>query len=206
VTRTRQGTSRRPAAALLGEVRACRLCEPHLPLGARPILQFDPRARILIAGQAPGRKAHERGLPFDDVSGDRLRHWLGVDRDTFYDARRIALLPMGFCYPGTGSGGDLPPRPECAATWRARLLAQLENVQLTLILGQYSAAWHIPDGGGDKLAGLVARWKDYWPRLLPMPHPSPRNQRWLRQNPWFEREVLPKLRSRVRALLRETGA
>lgn len=132
-----------------------------------------------------------------------MRDWLGVDRDTFYDPRRIALLPMGFCYPGTGSGGDLPPRPECAATWRQRLLARLKDVQLTLILGQYSAAWHLPEAGHDKLSDLVARWKEFWPRLLPMPHPSPRNQRWLRQNPWFGREVLPRLRARVRTLLRD---
>lgn len=193
----------RSSIALVREVRACRLCEPQLPLGAKPILQFDHRARILIAGQAPGRKAHERGVPFDDVSGDRLRTWLGVDRSTFYDATKIAILPMGFCFPGTGQGGDLPPRPECAATWRRRLLSRLSRLELTLVIGQYAAAWHLPDGGSTKLSEVVAGWETHWPRLFPMPHPSPRNQRWLRQNPWFERDVLPKLRTRVRALVRD---
>jgi uracil-DNA glycosylase len=190
-----------PFAALLAQVRACRLCEPHLPLGPRPILQADPAARVLVVGQAPGRKAHERGRPFDDVSGDRLRDWLGVDRDTFYDPRRIALLPMGFCYPGTGAGGDLPPRPECAATWRARLLAQLPRVELTVVLGQYAVAWHLPDHAGGRMSDVVRDWRQWWPRLLPAPHPSPRNQRWLREHPWFERRVLPMLRRRIAVLL-----
>lgn len=191
-----------PVASLLAEVRACRRCEPQLPLGARPILQFDPRARILVAGQAPGRKAHERGIPFDDVSGDRLRNWLGIGREVFYDAARVAILPMGFCYPGTGPGGDLPPRAECAAAWRSRLLAQLPALQLTLVIGRHAAAWHLPESSGEKLSDVVARWRDHWPGVLPMPHPSPRNQRWLRERPWFAREVLPRLRSRVAALVR----
>jgi uracil-DNA glycosylase len=191
--------------ALLREVRACTVCAPHLPLGPRPILQFDPRARLLIVGQAPGRKAHERGMPFADVSGDRLRAWLGITTEQFYDARLIALLPMGFCYPGTGKGGDLPPRPECAQTWRERLLARLPAIELTLVIGQYAADWHLPDASHRKLADLVADWKRHWPRLLPMPHPSPRNQRWLRERPWFERDVLPPLRRRVQQLL-STGS
>ncbi len=186
---------------MLAEVRACRLCEPALPLGARPILQLDPRARILIAGQAPGRRAHLSGVPFSDVSGDRLRQWLGIDKDIFYDASRIALLPMGFCFPGTGKGGDLPPRPECAATWRRQLLAQLTQLQLTLVIGQYAVAWHLPQYAGTRLSDLVADWRTHWPQLLPMPHPSPRNQRWLRQHPWFEAEVLPQLQARVQTLL-----
>ncbi|MGB0220657.1 MAG: uracil-DNA glycosylase family protein [Sinimarinibacterium flocculans] len=185
---------------LLGEVRACRLCEAVLPMAPRPLLQLDRSARILIAGQAPGRRTQEAGVPFADVSGDRLRDWLGVDRDTFYDARRIAILPMGFCFPGSGKGGDLPPRPECAATWRTRLLAQLPRLQLTLVIGQYAAAWHLPQASGLRLTDLAADWRRYWPRLLPMPHPSPRNQRWLRDNPWFAAEVLPALRERVKAL------
>lgn len=188
-------------AKLIAQVRACRLCEPQLPLGARPIFQFDPRARILIAGQAPGRKAHERGVPFDDVSGDRLRDWLGVNRTTFYDPRAFAILPMGLCFPGTGSGGDLPPRPECAQTWRARLLAPLDHLQLTLVIGQYAAAWHLPDAGKRSMGELCADWPAYWPALLPMPHPSPRNQRWLRMHPWFESDVLPRLRQRVHEVL-----
>ena len=189
-------------APLLADVRQCRLCEPALPHGARPVLQPDRRARILIAGQAPGRKVHESGVPFDDVSGDRLRDWLGVDRDRFYDPRCFAILPMGFCYPGTGSGGDLPPRPECAQTWRARLLQQLPALQLTLVIGQYALDWHLPDAGYANLTEAVADWQRHWPALLPAPHPSPRNQRWLKKNPWFAEQVLPQLRSRVADLLR----
>lgn len=186
---------------LLAEVRQCRLCEPHLPLGAKPILQFDPQARILVAGQAPGRKAHERGVPFSDVSGNRLREWMGVDDATFYDARKIAILPMGFCFPGSGKGGDLPPRPECARAWRQKLLAQLPHLELTLVIGQYAAAWHLPKAAGKSLTELVLGWRDHWPQLLPMPHPSPRNQRWLRTNPWFCETVLPELRQRVGVLV-----
>ncbi len=185
---------------LLREVQTCRLCEPHLPHGARPILQFDPRARILIAGQAPGRKAHESGVPFSDASGKRLRGWLGVSEAQFYDASRFAILPMGFCFPGSGAGGDLPPREECAAQWRKRLLAQLPNLQLTLVIGQYAAAWHLPAAAGRSMSELAAEWRASWPAVLPMPHPSPRNQRWLRLNPWFETEVLPMLRERLRAI------
>jgi uracil-DNA glycosylase len=195
------GRGRDALNPLLAEVRACRLCAPDLPLGPRPILQLDRRARILIAGQAPGRRAHEAGIPFSDVSGDRLRDWLGVDRDTFYDARRIAILPMGFCFPGTGKGGDLPPRPECAATWRQRLLAQLPKLELTLVIGHYAAAWHLPASSGQRLSERVADWRRYWPQILPMPHPSPRNQRWLRDHPWFADEVLPMLRARVMGLM-----
>jgi len=186
--------------AVLREVRACQLCAPQLPLGARPILQLDRRARILIAGQAPGRKVHESGVPFSDVSGRRLRAWMGVSDATFYDPAQVAILPMGFCYPGTGISGDLPPRPECARTWRARLLALLPEVQLTLVIGQYAAAWHLPQAAGSTLTELVADWRRHWPQVLPMPHPSPRNQRWLRGNPWFAAEVLPQLQERVRAL------
>ncbi len=189
------------AEAMLGEVRACRLCEPDLPLGARPILQIDPRARILIAGQAPGRRAHHSGVPFSDPSGDRLRAWMGVDAQTFYDARRFAILPMGLCYPGTGRGGDLPPRPQCAQTWRTRLLELLPNLRLTLVIGAYAADWHLPQDRGRPLSERVGDWRRHWPDCLPMPHPSPRNQRWLRQHPWFEADVLPQLRQRVRELL-----
>lgn len=158
------------------------------------------KARILIAGQAPGRRVHESGIPFDDVSGDRLRDWLGIDRDTFYDATRIAILPMGFCYPGTGKNGDLPPRPECAPAWREQLLAAMPEVRLTLVLGQYAQAWHLE--GRATVTAAVLDWKRYWPSALPLPHPSPRNQRWLARNRWFEAEVLPMLRRRVGRLLR----
>lgn len=189
-----------PLNQLLAEIRACRLCEQALPLGPRPVLQADERAPILLVGQAPGRRVHASGLPFDDPSGDRLRHWLGVDRQTFYNEHCFAIVPMGFCYPGTGKSGDLPPRPECAATWRRPLLARLPRVALTLMLGQYALDWHI-GGGRRSVTERVRDWRNHWPEALPLPHPSPRNNRWLRDNPWFEAEVIPLLRERVAALL-----
>ena len=161
---------------------------------------MHPSARILIAGQAPGRKVHETGVPFDDASGDRLRTWLGVSRETFYDARQIAILPMGFCYPGTGKSGDLPPRPECAPAWREKLLARLKSLELTLVIGQYAQDYHLPDAG-ESLTEVVRAWRKHWPRVLPLPHPSPRNNIWLKKNPWFEAELLPVLRDRVAKVL-----
>ncbi len=185
---------------LLERVRACELCAASLPLGIRPIVQCHGAARILIAGQAPGAKVHQSGIPFDDASGDRLRLWLGVSRETFYDARKIALLPMGFCYPGTGASGDLPPRTECAPAWRSELLAHLKNLQLTLVIGQYAQAYHLPTAG-DSVTAVVQSWRAHWPAVVPLPHPSPRNNRWLVQNPWFERELLPELQRRVAEVL-----
>jgi uracil-DNA glycosylase len=185
---------------LLPQVRACRLCEHALPLGPRPVVQISRSATILIAGQAPSRRVHETGIPFNDPSGDRLREWMGIGREVFYDARKIATLPMGFCYPGTGKNGDLPPRPECAPAWREALLAQLPDLQLTLVIGLYAQAWHL-HSGKQSVTATVRAWKGYWPTQLPLPHPSPRNQMWLKQNPWFAREVLPMLRRRVRALV-----
>lgn len=187
-------------ATLLPQVLACRLCEATLPLGPRPVLQVHREARILIAGQAPGRRVHASGIPFDDPSGDRLREWLGVGREEFYDPRRFAILPMGFCYPGTGATGDLPPRPECAPAWRAQLLAALPSVKLTLVIGQYAQAYHLKEGPAS-VTDAVKDWRRHWPAVLPLPHPSPRNQRWLKSNPWFARQVLPALRRRVREIL-----
>ena len=189
-----------PLPALLRRIRACTICAPHLPLGPRPVLQAGAGARILIAGQAPGRKVHASGIPFDDASGERLRQWLGVDRATFYDARRIAIVPMGLCYPGTGASGDLPPRPECAPAWRAPLLQRLPGVRLTVVLGRHAIAYHLPDAP-PTLTQAVRDWRRHWPRAVPLPHPSPRNNLWLRRNPWFEAEVLPALRERVAELL-----
>jgi uracil-DNA glycosylase len=163
-------------------------------------VQLHPAARILIAGQAPGRKVHESGVPFADASGDRLREWLGLTRDDFYDPKRVAILPMGFCYPGTGRAGDLPPRPECAPAWREQLLAALVDLRLTLVIGQYAQEYHLPDAG-PSVTSIVAGWRDHWPSVVPLPHPSPRNNIWLKKNPWFERELLPKLRARVKAVL-----
>lgn len=186
--------------SLLAEVRACEICRAHLPCGPRPVLQLDPESRILVVGQAPGRKVHESGVPFDDASGNRLRDWLGVSRETFYDAKQVSILPMGFCYPGTGPSGDLPPRPECSEVWRKQLLACLEAVELTVVIGQYAQAYHLP---GPKLSVTeqVQLWRQYWPNIVPLPHPSPRNNRWLVRNPWFEAELLPKLSQRVSAIL-----
>lgn len=161
---------------------------------------MHPAARILIAAQAPGRKVHETGVPFNDASGERLRAWLGMSREVFYDARRVALVPMGFCYPGTGKSGDAPPRPECAVAWRAPLLAHLPHVQLTLVIGQYAHAYHLPHAPGT-LTDTVRAWRQYAPALFPLPHPSPRNNVWLRRNPWFEVELLPALRQRVAEVL-----
>lgn len=191
-------------AVLLAEVRACSLCAQHLPLGPRPVLQFHAAARILIAGQAPGRKVHESGVPFNDASGDRLRAWLGLSNTEFYDARQVAILPMGFCYPGTGASGDLPPRAECAPAWRSALLARLSKLRLTLVIGQYALAYHLPDSSAS-LTELVRDWRKYWPDIVPMPHPSPRNNLWLARNPWFERELIPALQGRVREVLQGDG-
>jgi len=188
------------AASLFNEVRRCTICAEHLPLGPRPIFQLHPQAHILIVGQAPGRKAHESGVPFSDASGDRLRQWLGLTPEVFYDAKQVALIPMGFCFPGTGKGGDLPPRPECAPAWREKLLRQLKQLQLTLVIGQYALDYHLPDAG-TSVTSAVQSWREHWPHTVPLPHPSPRNNMWLRRNPWFEKELLPQLRARVAEVL-----
>jgi uracil-DNA glycosylase len=186
---------------LLREVRACTLCAADLPQGPRPVLQADARARILIAGQAPGRKVHDSGVPFDDASGNRLREWMGIDRALFYDPAVIAIVPMGFCYPGTGPSGDLPPRPECAPQWRARVLSALPNIELTLVIGQYAQAWHLDGASAARVTDAVQGWRDHWPAVLPLPHPSPRNNLWLKAHPWFVVDVLPVLQARVRAIV-----
>lgn len=187
--------------SLIADVRACTLCAASLPLGPRPVFRLHPHARILVAGQAPGRKVHETGIPFNDPSGDRLRDWMGIDQRIFYDAGKIAILPMGFCYPGTGKSGDLPPRPECAEHWRKKLLAQLPNIKLTLIIGQYAQDWHLGKRQKENLTETVRAWKEYWPKMLVMPHPSPRNNIWLKKNAWFEKDILPPLKTRIQALL-----
>lgn len=190
--------------ALLRRVRACRVCAADLPLGPRPVLRASESARILIVGQAPGTKVHETGIPWNDPSGDRLRDWMSVDRDTFYDASRIAIIPAGLCYPGRyDRGGDLPPRKECAERWLEPLLGHLPNVALTLLCGRHAQALHLGARARDSLTETVGAWREYHPRYLPLPHPSFRNLLWMKKNPWFENEVLPVLRKRVRALLRE---
>lgn len=192
--------------ALMREVRGCRRCAEELPLGPRPLLQLDPRAYLLIAGQAPGRRAHESGVPFQDASGERLRDWLGMPPEVFYDASRVAILPMGFCYPGRGRSGDLPPRSECAEAWRERLLAWLPRLGLTLVIGSYAHAYHLGRARKASLSETVRAWREFWPARLPLPHPSPRNALWLRRNPWFERQVVPALRRRVLELERQRSA
>ncbi len=187
---------------LLAEIRACRICAGHLPHEPRPVLAATAQARILIAGHAPGIRVHRSGVPWDDPSGDRLRAWLGVGRDTFYDPTRFAIIPMGFCYPGTVKGsGDLPPRPECAEAWHTRLMRTLPRVEFTIVLGRYAQDWHLGDRRQRNLTETVAAWKDYMPHYLPLPHPSGRNNGWLARNPWFEAEVIPALRQRVAGLL-----
>jgi len=201
--RKRQGSQllKKKFYLVLQDVQACAVCHQELPLGPRPVLQLHPNASMLIAGQAPGRTVHVRGIPFDDPSGDRLREWMGINRNTFCDARKIAILPMGFCYPGTGRTGDLPPRPECAATWRVKLLAHLPNIKLILVIGQYAQDYHLPDSPYSTVRETVKVWKDFWPERLPLPHPSPRNNMWLKRNPWFTTELLPILREQVQTIL-----
>ena len=189
-----------PFDELVRRVRACTICASELPLGPRPVVQLSETSRILVVGQAPGRRVHETGLPFNDPSGDRLRQWMGVTRDCFYDEQAMAILPMGFCYPGTGKSGDLPPRPECAPAWREALLERLTSIRLTLVIGQYAHAWHLGRKAGS-VTDNVRNWQAYWPDIVPMPHPSPRNNLWLRRNPWFEEDVVPALRSRVSDIL-----
>jgi uracil-DNA glycosylase len=186
--------------ALVSTVRQCRICAASLPLGPRPVFQIDPRASILIAGQAPGRRVHETGVPFNDPSGDRLRDWLGVSRAQFYDPALFAIVPMGLCYPGTGSSGDLPPRPECAPAWREPLLSQLPQLKLTLVIGQYAHRWHLPRSGKN-LTETVRAWRETEAGVIPLPHPSPRNNLWLKRNPWFTAELLPALRKATRDAL-----
>ena len=186
--------------ALLKQVRDCTLCSEHLPLGPRPIVQLHPAARVLVAGQAPGSRVHASGIPFDDPSGDRLRDWMGLTAEQFYQPEILAILPMGFCYPGTGNSGDLPPRPECAPAWRESLLAQLPKLETILVIGQYAQNWHLKSPAST-VTENVSNWRDSWPRLIPLPHPSPRNNRWLRRNPWFEAELVPRIQERVASLV-----
>ena len=187
---------------LLAEVRRCRTCAAHLPLGPRPILQIGARARILIASQAPGRRAHESGVPFADRAGDTLRHWLGLDRATFYDPEIVAILPLGLCYPGRGPAGDLPPRPECAPRWHARLRALMPALRLTLVLGRHAQAHHLEACCKPTLTETVRAFRAYLPDHFPLPHPSPRNGPWLLRHSWFECDVLPALRAEVARALR----
>jgi uracil-DNA glycosylase len=187
--------------SLLKKVRSCELCVNDLKDGVRPVVQAHTQSKILIAGQAPGSKVHASGVPFDDASGDRLREWMGVNREIFYDASQIAILPMEFCYPGKGKSGDLPPLPICAETWRQQMLDAMPNIKLTLVIGQYAQAWHLPEQS-KTLTATVQNWKTYGKSIIPLPHPSPRNNIWLAKNPWFEVDLLPVIQKRVKVALR----
>jgi uracil-DNA glycosylase len=186
--------------ALLREVRACQVCSAALPFAPKPILRASASARLLIVGQAPGTRVHATGIPWNDPSGERLRQWLAMDREQFYDERCVAIIPMGFCYPGKGPSGDLPPRPECARQWRERLLACLPDIELTLLVGRYAQQYHVPEAG-KSVTQTVQQWRQLLPQYFPTPHPSPRNLAWLKRNPWFEAQAVPALRRRVRTLL-----
>ena len=188
--------------SLLGEIRACRHCAAHLPLGPRPVAVANPAARLLIIGQAPGTRVHETGIPWNDKSGDRLREWLDIDKPTFYDPEKVAIMPMGFCYPGVlASGGDAPPRAECAPLWHERLRAHLPNVALTLLAGMYAQAYYLGKARKKTLTATVETWRDHGPSVMPLPHPSWRSGNLLNKNPWFETDLLPDLRARVRNLI-----
>jgi uracil-DNA glycosylase len=186
--------------ALVREARACRRCAAELPLGPRPVFRVGAGARLLIVGQAPGRRVHETGIPWNDPSGDRLREWLHLAREPFYDTGRIAIVPTGLCYPGTGERGDLPPRPECAPHWHPRFRAALPGVRLTLLVGLHAQAYYLGARRKATLAQTVRAYAEYLPEYFPLPHPSPRNRLWMKRNPWFERDVVPALRRRLRDL------
>ena len=183
---------------LLNDIRACTICATHLPNVPKPILQASADSKILIIGQAPGQKAHASGIPWNDPSGDRLRLWLGVDKETFYDADIFALMPMGFCYPGKANGGDAPPRPECAPKWHASLIGKMPKIRLTLLIGQYSQKYYLQENIKSNLTDTVAAYHEYLPKYLPMPHPSPRNVAWFKNNQWFEKDVLKILKGEVK--------
>ena len=189
-------------AALLEEVAACDICAADLPLGPRPVVRMAASAKVLIIGQAPGTKVHESGIPWNDKSGDRLRDWLDVSPETFYDPTKIAIMPMGFCYPGRAkNGGDNPPRPECAPAWHEKLLAELPGIELTLLVGSYAQARYLGKTAKKTMTETVRTWRDYTPTYLPTPHPSWRTTHWQKKNPWFEAEVIPEIRQRLAALM-----
>jgi len=185
---------------LLANIRACEICKEHLPLGPRPIATGHPDAKVVIIGQAPGTKVHQSGIPWDDASGNQLRKWLEVSKEEFYDTTKIAIVPMGFCYPGKGKSGDLPPRPECAPQWHEALLSHMPNIELVILIGMYSQKYYLQEAAQKTLTETVRNYKEYLPKYFVLPHPSPRNRFWLTKNPWFDTEVLPKLRKRMKSI------
>ena len=187
---------------LLRDVRACRSCEAELPLGPRPVVQFASTARLLIIGQAPGTKVHRSGIPWNDTSGDRLRDWLAMERSVFFDEAKVAIVPMGFCYPGAGAnGGDNPPRPECAPRWHERLLKHLPDLKLTLLVGQYAHRYYLDAGRKASMTETVKAFSQHGPEFFPLPHPSWRSAIWMQKSPWFAEQVIPELRNFVRKLV-----
>jgi uracil-DNA glycosylase len=194
-------TNYRTLDSLLKAVRGCRACEAHLPLGPRPVLRAGKTARILVVGQAPGVRVHTTGIPWGDPSGERLRAWMGVNTDVFYDESRVAIIPMGYCYPGRGNDGDMPPRRECASLWLDHLLAKLPQIELTLLIGQYAQRHFLASRRKPSLAETAKAWREYAPQYIPLPHPSPRNQPWFKRHAWFEEQLVPMLQSRIKTLL-----
>ena len=188
--------------SLVKEIKGCTVCQKHLPLGPRPVFAASPSAKIIIIGQSPGAKVHASGIPWDDASGRLLREWLQVDDDTFYNEKKIALMPMGFCYPGKSTSGDMPPRPECAPLWHAVLLRHMKKIKLNILIGQYSQQYYLGETTMKNLTETVLNYKKYLPHYLPLPHPSPRNRIWLKKNRWFETDLLPVLRKKVKEVLK----
>ncbi len=188
---------------LLKQIRACVQCAGHLPFDPNPVIHLGPKARLMVTGQAPGTRVHKTGISWNDISGDNLRRWMGVTAEEFYDTEKIALMGMGFCYPGKGKSGDLPPRTECAPLWHDKIMSHLPNIKLTLLIGQYAQVYYLKDKRKATLAETVRNWREYLPLgYIPLVHPSPRNKLWLKHNPWFEKEVVPELKREIQAILK----
>lgn len=187
---------------LLTEIKGCTICSKQLPHEPRPVLSVSPQSKVLIIGQAPGKKVHESGIPWNDQSGNELRRWLGVDKDQFYNTAVFGIMPMGFCFPGTGKSGDLPPRPECAAAWHQRVLKAMKNIQLTLLIGQYAQDYYLGNRSKTTLTENVKSYRSFLPEFIPLVHPSPRNKIWQKKNPWFENEVVPFLQETIKKQIR----
>jgi uracil-DNA glycosylase len=183
---------------LLTEIRKCTVCKSYLPNKPRPIIQASSKSKILIIGQAPGQKVQDSGIPWDDKSGDELRRWLNVTKEQFYDSSLFALMPMGFCYPGKGTSGDLPPRPECAPLWHGKVLSQMKNIKLTILIGQYAQKFYLGKDFNPSITENIKNYKKFMPTYLPLVHPSPRNRIWQMKNPWFEKKIIPVLREKVK--------
>lgn len=191
---------------LLSEIKKCTICSPHLALGPRPVMSAHKSSKIVIIGQAPGTKVHASGVPWDDASGKELRRWLGISADVFYDTKNISILPMGFCYPGKGKSGDLPPRIECAPQWHQNILEKMPNVELTLLIGVYAQKYYLKKDAKRTLTETVHSFESYLPSNLPLPHPSPRNRIWMKKNPWFEVDIIPVLQLKVKEILSENAS